>query len=96
MVIDQKGSSETDSTIIQNTVLSWNFFFDIGDKWNIDGSKSTLISGFFGPFHMAEMGVYWASDNFAVNLSEGLSFIGELNNLCWTNESKIEWVEEQE
>ena len=96
MVINKESSSEADSTIVQNTVFSWNFFIDVGDKWDIDRSEPTLISGFFGPFHMAEMGVDWASDNFAVNLSEGLGFIGEFNNFCWANESKIKWVEKQE
>lgn len=96
MIVNDESTSQTDTTIVEDSVLSWNFFIDIGDKWDIDRSKSALISGFFGPFHVAEMRIDGAADDFAVDLSESFGLFGEIDNLCWADKGKIERIEEEE
>ena len=96
MVINDESTSQTDTTIVEDSVLSWNFFIDISNKWDVDRSKSTLISGFFGPFHVAEMWIDGAADDFTVDLSESLGFFGEIDNLCGADKGKIERIEEEE
>lgn len=95
VVINDERSSETDSTIVQHTVFGWDLFVDVSDEWDINRSESTLFSWLFGPLHVAEVGVDWASDNFAVYFSEGFCFFREIDDFCWAHECEVEWVEEQ-
>lgn len=95
LIIDNEGSSETDSTIVKDSILGGDFFIDVCNKWDIDFTQTSLFSWFFSPFHMTEVGINRATNNLAVDISELLGFLGEINNLSWTDKGKVERIEKE-
>ncbi len=95
MVIDNEWSSESDSTVIQYTEFGWYLFINVSNKWDVNGAESSFGSWFFGPFHMTEMRINGASDNFTANLSESFGLVWEVDDFGWADECEIKRIEEQ-
>ncbi len=96
VVINNESSSKTYSTIIKYTILWRNFLCDVSNQWNINLSQTSLISWFLSPFHMTEMRIDRATNNFTIVLSELFSFLGEVNDFGWTYKCEIKRVEKEE
>lgn len=64
IAIDDIGGSEVDSLILgKATIVSTKLFGQISEHGDLHATKTTLVSGFVGPFHMGEVGIDGSSDD---------------------------------
>lgn len=64
-------------------------FASVSQQGDVDLSKSTSISWFFSPFHVTELRVDGATEDFTSNVSEFGCLIRELKDFGWAYECEI-------
>ena len=94
-VVDDEGSSQGQTGIVEHSVIGSDFLLDICQQRNIDGSETSFLSGLQGPLPVDEVRVDGASDDLAAVLSEVFGVVAELDNLGGADEGEVKGVEEE-
>jgi len=79
----------------KSSIWSANSMGWISKEWNIHLTKTTYLSVFQSPLFVNKDRVYWSTNNLAITFCKIFCVVWELNNLSWTNESEITWIEEK-
>lgn len=96
VVIDNEGSSESDSSVIEHSIIWSDLLFNVSQEWDIDASKPSLILRLKSPSSVDKMRVDGAADNLAPTFSEGLGLVAELYDFGGADKGEVKRVEEEE
>ena len=87
---------ETDARVGQNAVGFGDLLFGVGEERDVNVAESPVGSRFLGVFHVAEVWIDGAADDFAAHFPEELGLVRELDDLGGADEGEVEGVEEQQ
>ena len=96
VVINEEGTSEGKSGIIENSVVRGYLLVNICDKRDVDGAESSNIFGLESPPPVHKVGVNGAAYNLAAVFPEGLGVVAEVHDFGGADEGEVEGVEEEE
>lgn len=68
----------------------------ITQERNVDVAQTASFSVSLDPCKMREMRIDRCGDNFGIQFLELIKSVRECKNLSWTNEGKVERVEEED
>lgn len=83
-------------TSINNSSISLTqLLVYISKERNIKFAKTSLLSVFLCVLHVSESWIDWSSNDLAVDFSEILCSVRELNNFSWANKCEVKRIEEE-
>lgn len=96
IAIDDEQATEWNARLlIQHAVVTGDLLRFVSQQWNIQTAQTTLLAWRIDPGQVAEVAVGRAGNQLATDFTEFSNTIGERNDLGWTNEGEVQWIEEE-